>query len=244
MSAGSNVDRYVQEATYIPSLASLRLGMTTDPISGGGNEPLKSLSSLAEIKVRNHIKIFLQNINLNEAGSKQDVHDALTRLEDLGFRLRDDVHDALVRIQTVELSGRPILFTQRWENVYSLLKRTYVLPHKDFSEDYAPGFWAASNILKRRIASGNNYNAVNLNGLTLVSLNKEGIDNQFIYDCPSVFDLLLLRFFPTEITQRELHDMHDRLLKRRAEQLKNDKDTVGVEERLSLAQTLFVTSTA
>jgi hypothetical protein len=198
-----------------------------------------TLADLAQREIRDQVEISLREMKFQDAASKEDVHDALKKLEVFGISLRKDVHDALVRMQTIELSERPIFF-QRWRNVYTLLNRTYVLPHRDFSRSYAPGFWAASNVLKRRIKNGDVYNAFDLEGFTLVNLEMRGTDHQFIYDCPSVFELLLLKFLPPEITRKKMQDKHDKRLERIAEQFKNEKDVVGVDERLSLAQTLFV----
>jgi hypothetical protein len=177
-----------------------------------------TLADLAQREIRDQVEISLREMKFQDAASKEDVHDALKKLEVFGISLRKDVHDALVRMQTIELSERPIFF-QRWRNVYT---------------------WAASNVLKRRIKNGDEYHAFDLEGFTLVNLEMRGTDHQFIYDCPSVFELLLLKFLPPEITRKKMQDKHDKRLERIAEQFKNEKDVVGVDERLSLAQTLFV----
>lgn len=209
-------------------------------------ESVPALSYLAEKKVRELVVTSLQEMKFQNAKSKKEVDDALENLSEVfGVRLRWDVHDALVRMQTIDLGAsreqRPTLF-RRWQSVYSLMNGTYILPHRDFSREYAPGFWAASNVLERRVRNNDAYNYNCLNGLrlTLVSLEKSGTDNQFIYDCPTVFELLLLKILPPEITERKLRYMHDRRLERRAKRYKNDQDSVGVDERLSLAQDLFV----
>jgi hypothetical protein len=196
------------------------------------------LEDLAERAVRKQVQKSLQELKFQDASSKRDVDDALFKLPVVfGVKLRDDVHDALVRMQTIDLSTPRILF-RRGRSVFDLLNRTYVLPHKDCSQSNAPGFWAASNVLKRRIESGDLYNAFDLQGLTLVSLEGGSFDHDFIYDCPSVFKLLVLKLLPTDVIRYKMQVKHDKARERIAEMFKGDQ--VGVDERLSRADALFV----
>ena len=51
---------------------------------------------------------------------------------------------------------------------------------------------------------------------------------------------LLFKYFPPEITRKNMDKRHAEMFAKLDERLKNDKDKVGVEERLFLEENLFL----
>ena len=206
------------------------------------------LSELAELSFRNNLKAHLKDLRFTNVTSKRDVDDALHTMQSaLKLGLRSDVHSALLKMQTLaEPSHRVPTGFFRPINLYSLFANTYVLPHKDFSQVYGPGFWAASNVLWRRMMPPipERYNAVFLKEITLVLMTAVGftaVDNAFIKRCPTLLQLLNIRFLymvAPNLIRDKLEKEHELKLTRMAEQFKRDE--VGVDEMLSLADALIL----